>query len=86
MLRGSALSCVVISKLPFAPPERPMMKARIEYLKEQGHEPFTLWQVPETALALKQGAGRLIRDFNDRGVLAICDPRLTYQELWCYYS
>ncbi len=76
-VRGSALSCVVISKLPFAPPERPMMKARIEYLKEQGHEPFTLWQVPETALALKQGAGRLIRDFNDRGVLAICDPRLT---------
>ena len=76
-VKGSALSCVIISKLPFTPHERPMMKARIEYLNERGDDPFKSWQVPETALALKQGAGRLIRDFNDRGVLAICDPRLT---------
>ena len=73
---GDALSLVVIDKLPFAPPDDPVLAARMKHLEEQGGSPFMDWQVPQAAIALKQGAGRLIRSETDRGVLAICDDRL----------
>jgi ATP-dependent DNA helicase DinG len=75
-VRGEALSLVVIDKLPFAPPEDPVLAARIDALRERGGNPFTELQLPHAILQLKQGAGRLIRDENDRGVLMLCDPRL----------
>ncbi len=75
-VRGEALSLVVIDKLPFAPPDDPVLAARIEQLKKQGRNAFMEYQLPRTIINLKQGAGRLIRDENDRGVLMICDPRL----------
>mgnify|MGYP002713114336 CR=1 FL=1 len=75
-VRGEALSCVVIDKLPFASPGDPVLQARIDALRKQGGNPFMEFQVPQAAIALKQGAGRLIRDERDRGVLVICDPRL----------
>ena len=75
-VRGEALSCVIIDKLPFASPGDPVLQARIDALKERGGNPFMEFQVPQAAIALKQGAGRLIRDETDRGVLVICDPRL----------
>ncbi len=75
-VRGEALSCVVIDKLPFASPGDPVLQARIDALKKRGGNPFMEFQVPQAAIALKQGAGRLIRDETDRGVLVICDPRL----------
>jgi ATP-dependent DNA helicase DinG len=75
-VRGEALSCVVIDKLPFASPGDPVLQARIDALKKRGGNPFMEYQVPQAAIALKQGAGRLIRDEEDRGVLVICDPRL----------
>lgn len=75
-VRGEALSCVIIDKLPFASPGDPVLQARIDALKARGGNPFMEYQVPQAAIALKQGAGRLIRDENDRGVLVICDPRL----------
>ena len=74
---GEALSCVVIDKLPFAAPDDPVLQARLEALARAGGNPFTEWQVPAAVIALKQGAGRLIRDVHDRGVLVLCDPRLT---------
>lgn len=74
---GEALSCVIIDKLPFAAPDDPVLDARLNALRESGANPFFAWQVPAAAIALKQGAGRLIRDANDRGVLVLCDPRLT---------
>ncbi|MGA9335689.1 MAG: helicase C-terminal domain-containing protein, partial [Rudaea sp.] len=74
---GEALSCVIIDKLPFAAPDDPVLEARLTALREAGGNPFFEWQVPAAAIALKQGAGRLIRDVNDRGVLMLCDPRLT---------
>jgi ATP-dependent DNA helicase DinG len=70
------LSLVVIDKLPFAPPEDPVLAARIEKLTREGRSPFLEYQLPEAVITLKQGAGRLIRDETDRGVLMICDPRL----------
>ncbi|MBS0591645.1 MAG: ATP-dependent DNA helicase, partial [Proteobacteria bacterium] len=73
---GEALSCVVIDKLPFAAPDDPVLVARLNMLRENGGNPFFDWQVPAAAIALKQGAGRLIRDVADRGVLVLCDPRL----------
>jgi len=75
-VRGEALSCVIIDKLPFASPGDPVLQARIDALRKRGGNPFMEFQVPQAAIALKQGAGRLIRDERDRGVLMICDPRL----------
>ncbi|MGA9829460.1 MAG: ATP-dependent DNA helicase [Rhodanobacteraceae bacterium] len=74
---GEALSLVVIDKLPFAAPDDPVLLARLAALREAGGNPFTEWQVPAAVIAFKQGAGRLIRDVHDRGVLMLCDPRLT---------
>jgi ATP-dependent DNA helicase DinG len=74
---GDALSLVVIDKLPFAPPDDPLLAARLDKLKADGGNPFVDWQLPQAAISLKQGAGRLIRTETDRGVLMICDPRLT---------
>ncbi len=73
---GEALSCVVIDKLPFASPGDPITSARIEAIRERGGEPFSEYQVPLAILALQQGLGRLIRHRQDRGVLAVLDPRL----------
>ncbi len=76
-VRGEALSLVIIDKLPFAPPDDPVLAARIERCNKQGRN--ALHGVPAAAqpiITLKQGAGRLIRDETDRGVLMICDPRL----------
>lgn len=75
-VRGEALSLVVIDKLPFAPPDDPVLAARIAELNKQGRNAFMEFQLPRAIINLKQGAGRLIRDENDRGVLMICDPRL----------
>jgi len=76
-VRGEALSVVVIDKLPFAPPDDPVLAARIEALRARGGNPFTELQLPQAVLQLKQGSGRLIRDETDRGVLMLCDPRLS---------
>lgn len=73
---GRALQCVIIDKLPFPPPDDPLMEARTRALKAQGRDPFAEIFVAETAIALKQGAGRLIRSERDRGLLVVCDPRL----------
>jgi len=73
---GEALSLVVIDKLPFAPPNDPVMVARSDQLRQHGGNPFMELFLPQAVIALKQGAGRLIRDVNDRGVLVICDRRL----------
>jgi len=75
-VRGDALSLVVIDKLPFAPPDDPVLAARIEGVRSTGGNPFNELQLPQAVLQLKQGAGRLIRDEADRGVLMLCDPRL----------
>lgn len=75
-VRGEALSCVIIDKLPFASPGDPVLKARLEAMTKQGRNPFFEYQLPSAVIALKQGIGRLIRDVNDRGVLMVCDPRL----------
>ncbi len=79
-VRGSALSCVIIDKLPFASPGDPVLQARIRGMKNNGVNAFTDYQLPKAVLALKQGVGRLIRDVSDRGVLVICDPRLKTKE------
>jgi len=75
-VRGEALSLVVIDKLPFAPPDDPVLSARIERMKNEGRNAFMEYQLPRAVINVKQGAGRLIRDESDRGVLMICDPRL----------
>jgi ATP-dependent DNA helicase DinG len=75
-VRGEALSLVVIDKLPFAPPDDPVLSARIERMRSAGRNAFMEYQLPRTVINVKQGAGRLIRDESDRGVLMICDPRL----------
>jgi len=74
---GEALSLVVIDKLPFVAPDDPVIEARSASLRRSGGNPFTGLFLPQAVIALKQGAGRLIRDVNDRGVLVICDPRIT---------
>jgi ATP-dependent DNA helicase DinG len=75
-VKGQALSCVIIDKLPFATPDDPVLQARLKKLEEQGDNPFMDYQLPEAVINLKQGVGRLIRDSRDYGVLMICDPRL----------
>ena len=76
-VRGEALSCVIIDKLPFATPGDPVLQARAELMTKRGGNPFRDYQLPNAVIALKQGVGRLIRDQNDRGVMMICDPRMT---------
>ncbi|HVW51393.1 MAG TPA: ATP-dependent DNA helicase [Trinickia sp.] len=75
-VRGDALSLVVIDKLPFAPPDDPVLSARLDALTKKGLSPFAVHQLPQAVITLKQGAGRLIRAETDRGVLMICDTRL----------
>ncbi len=75
-VRGAALSCVIIDKLPFASPDDPLLKARVDDCKFKGGDPFAELQLPKAVIALKQGVGRLIRDRSDHGVLVICDPRM----------
>jgi len=74
---GDALSLVIIEKLPFTPPNDPVVEARLERLERLGGDGFTDYQVPTAIVALKQGFGRLIRHRGDRGIVAILDPRLT---------
>ena len=76
-VKGDALSIVAIDKLPFASPDDPLLKARLEGIRRRGGNPFLEYQLPQAVLALKQGAGRLIRDFDDFGVILIGDPRIT---------
>ena len=75
-VKGEALSIVAIDKLPFASPDDPLLKARLEGIRRRGGNPFFEYQLPQAVLALKQGVGRLIRDFEDFGVIVIGDPRL----------
>lgn len=75
-VRGDSLSCVIIDKLPFASPGDPVLKARLNAMEQQGRNPFFEYQLPAAVIALRQGVGRLIRDFDDKGVLMVCDPRL----------
>ena len=75
-VRGDALSVVIIDRLPFAPPDDPVLAARIAAMEKNGLNGFMDYQLPEAIINLKQGSGRLIRDEADRGVLMICDPRL----------
>ncbi|MCE9661219.1 MAG: ATP-dependent DNA helicase [Burkholderiales bacterium] len=73
---GEALQCVVIDKLPFPPPNDPLVEARVRRLEGEGRNAFTDYFVAEAAISLKQGAGRLIRSESDRGLLVVCDPRM----------
>ena len=76
-VRGRALTVVAIDKLPFASPADPLMMARLEFIRREGGNGFTQHQLPQAVLTLKQGAGRLLRDQNDYGVIVLCDPRVT---------
>jgi len=76
-VRGSALSIVAIDKLPFGSPADPLMMARLEFIRRQGGNGFTGHQLPLAVLSLKQGAGRLLRDERDFGLIVLCDPRVT---------
>jgi ATP-dependent DNA helicase DinG len=76
---GEQLSCVIIDKLPFAAPNDPVVNARIESIRKAGGNPFYDYQIPQAAIALKQGFGRLIRSKSDRGVLVLLDNRITKQ-------
>jgi ATP-dependent DNA helicase DinG len=75
-VRGTALTIVAIDKLPFASPADPLMMARLEYIRREGGNGFGEHQLPLAALAMKQGAGRLLRDETDYGVIVLCDPRI----------
>lgn len=75
-VKGEALSLVIIDKLPFASPDDPVLQARLNHFSKQGSNPFMDHQVPQAAISLKQGVGRLIRDVTDRGVCVICDKRV----------
>ena len=76
-IRGDALSLVLVDKLPFAPPDDPLLVARAEAVRHDGGDPFASIQLPAAVIGLKQGVGRLIRDPSDSGVVVICDPRLS---------
>ncbi len=76
-VKGEALKVVMIDRIPFIPPDDPVVQARESYLKEKGLNGFVHFQLPEATIALKQGSGRLIRDVTDYGVLVLCDPRLS---------
>ncbi len=76
-VRGQALTVVAIDKLPFGSPADPLMMARLEYIRREGGNGFSQHQLPQAVLAMKQGAGRLLRDENDYGVIVLCDPRIT---------
>jgi ATP-dependent DNA helicase DinG len=76
-VKGEALRLVIIEKLPFSSPEDPIVRARIDHLQATGGNAFRDYQLPEAALALKQGVGRLIRSEDDFGTVVICDPRMT---------
>ncbi len=84
-IRGEALSCVIIDKLPFATPDDPVLIGRLQVLRQTGSNPFISYQLPQAVIALKQGVGRLIRDEEDYGVVAICDPRLTSKSYGKYF-
>jgi ATP-dependent DNA helicase DinG len=73
---GQALQAVIIDKLPFPPPNDPLVEARAQALQARGKRPFVDYFIPEAAVSLKQGAGRLIRRESDKGVLVVCDQRL----------
>lgn len=75
-IRGNALSCVVIDRLPFTAPDDPVLNGRLQALRQTGANPFMTYQLPQAVIALKQGVGRLIRDEEDYGIVTICDPRL----------
>jgi len=75
-VKGQALSIVAIDKLPFASPDDPLLRARLEGIRRRGGNPFLEYQLPQAVLALKQGVGRLIRDVDDFGVIVIGDPRV----------
>ena len=75
-IRGGALSCVVIDKLPFAAPDDPVLSGRLQALRQTGENPFMKYQLPQAVISLKQGVGRLIRDEEDYGVVVLCDPRV----------
>ena len=75
-VRGEALSCVIIDKLPFAVPSDPVIGARQRYIDNHGGNSFNSYSVPSAIITLKQGLGRLIRSATDRGVLSILDPRI----------
>jgi ATP-dependent DNA helicase DinG len=76
-IRGHDLVLVAIDRLPFASPGDPLLAARLEAIRNQGGNPFRDYQLPQAVLSLKQGVGRLIRDYDDYGVVMICDPRLS---------
>jgi ATP-dependent DNA helicase DinG len=78
-VQGDQLSCVIMDKIPFAVPSDPVVEARVQRLREEGGNPFYDYQIPQAALALKQGFGRLIRSRTDRGVLVLLDNRITKQ-------
>ncbi|NOZ11741.1 MAG: ATP-dependent DNA helicase [Gammaproteobacteria bacterium] len=84
-VRGEALSCVIIDKLPFASPADPVLQARGAAMEAEGRNPFFEYQVPNAVISLKQGAGRLIRDAEDRGLLVLCDPRLLTKSYGKYF-
>jgi ATP-dependent DNA helicase DinG len=79
-VRGDDLVCVLIDKLPFAAPDDPLLQAKIDDCKKSGGNAFAKIQIPQAVITLKQGAGRLIRDEKDKGVLVICDTRLATKD------